>query len=1069
MDDPFVRAIPIYWRLKDVQLGSEQYLNEPTEKQLNDWKSSERFRSEKVWLERLRVMNCDERDFIRALMGTKININSEKYNAIFSLYESIIGESKELKLPPYNDDSSEVNFGPMLAPILNHVFKSFQGCLRSTFFSKCPYFDIESILQHSFQSFNFNLKQYLAPALVDELNLARQAGILNGSSGGERFKDYVLNFTANSEWLEYFFKEYPVLLTRIYLLSMYWLDNLEEILRRLIKDLPEIYRFFNIEGEPLVIHIESGKGDFHFLGRSVAIINFSNGYKIVYKPRNLDVHHKWNELLQWFVTNGITMDYYKYRILSRSNYGWMEYLYPKECESEVQVQRFYQRSGANLAILYVLGGHDFISDNIIAIGEYPCFIDLECLLSPSLPYDEEDFNIASNAGRFFIDSVIRTGLLPVWRHGDINNAGINSGGLSATNQQIMQEVAIWVDSNTDLMRQEKKTIRLSSEDKHLPFIKGVVKHASDYMLYILQGFEQCYTEIIRSRDFLLSDQSPLYAFSDLKFRVLLRDTNTYARIMKEACHPDYVKDAKLVDALYDYLWRAYSNRLPANVIQSEIDQLWNGDIPYFYNQANSTELKDGFDHTVVHNYMGETAMDGIKRRLINLSKKDMEKQIKIINYSFAIFQQPAEVATTQNVLKEKTFNKDYDVLPEVFIQTALKLGHHILDQSFEDDDDISWIGLFIGETHGRWQQDVLSRHLYHGTDGIALFFAYLYRATGEIRFRSVAEKITQCSINAFLSMKNSESLRSSISAYNFPVSTLHLMHNLHIMGYSSQWSPELIDFFLSWIESYIEKDTDYDILLGSAGALICLLNLYEDTKNERALNIASKCGVHLLNNAHKVTSGIAWKGSSFSYLGGFGHGNSGFSWALFRLARVTDEQRFYDAGLMALQYDRSLYCEKLLSWLDIRSETNKVSAAWCNGSAGIGLGRLLLENIYTDDMIEEEIWRAFRHVQQYGLGLTHCLCHGDLGNLEILFALAKRLNAIEVQKEIIAYLHSLISIQSRDKKWKCGMLGRSVELYDLFLGLAGIGYGMLRFADWKNVPSVLALEVPGIMNPCLHL
>jgi lantibiotic modifying enzyme len=53
-------------------------------------------------------------------------------------------------------------------------------------------------------------------------------------------------------------------------------------------------------------------------------------------------------------------------------------------------------------------------------------------------------------------------------------------------------------------------------------------------------------------------------------------------------------------------------------------------------------------------------------------------------------------------------------------------------------------------------------------------------------------------------------------------------------------------------------------------------------------------------------------------------------------------------------------------------------------SPGIGLSRLDLLDGIDDDLMRGEIDDAVRTTLRHGFGSSHCLCHGDLGNLELI-------------------------------------------------------------------------------------
>ena len=61
---------------------------------------------------------------------------------------------------------------------------------------------------------------------------------------------------------------------------------------------------------------------------------------------------------------------------------WVEFVNFKECHSADELERFYQRQGGYLGLLYSLEATDFHFENLIAAGEYPILIDLESLFHP---------------------------------------------------------------------------------------------------------------------------------------------------------------------------------------------------------------------------------------------------------------------------------------------------------------------------------------------------------------------------------------------------------------------------------------------------------------------------------------------------------------------------------------------------------------------------------------------------------------------------------------------------------------------------------------------------------------
>jgi lantibiotic modifying enzyme len=220
--------------------------------------------------------------------------------------------------------------------------------------------------------------------------------------------------------------------------------------------------------------------------------------------------------------------------------------------------------------------------------------------------------------------------------------------------------------------------------------------------------------------------------------------------------------------------------------------------------------------------------------------------------------------------------------------------------------------------------------------------------------------------------------------------------------------------------------------------------------------------------------GIGWlaKGVGTQPLTGFSHGAAGMAWALLELAALTGEGHFRTAALEAIAYERSLFSHEAGNWPDLRQlgtldrvgndGQERFMTAWCHGAPGIGLARLRALQYLDDAEMRMEINAALKTTLAQGFGGNHSLCHGDLGNLELLLQASQTFD--EPQWHVQVHRIAAIILESIQRHgWLCGVpLG--VESPGLMTGLAGIGYGLLRLAEPRRVPSVLVLE-----PPTLHL
>jgi lantibiotic modifying enzyme len=238
-----------------------------------------------------------------------------------------------------------------------------------------------------------------------------------------------------------------------------------------------------------------------------------------------------------------------------------------------------------------------------------------------------------------------------------------------------------------------------------------------------------------------------------------------------------------------------------------------------------------------------------------------------------------------------------------------------------------------------------------------------------------------------------------------------------------------------------------------------------------ALAAAVLCGERLAARAVPMSRGVSWRPSvpGLRPLAGFSHGAAGIAWALLRLAAAAGEPRFRDLGLAAIEYERSIYDPEQKNWPDFREDGTPVGvlheldpfmSAWCHGAAGVGLARLGTLPLLDDAAVRAEIAVAVETTFHKGFGKNHSLCHGDLGNVELLLQAARRLGDPVLDEKARRIAGGILDSYAHGG-WRFGM-PRGAEPPGLMIGLAGIGYGLLRLAFPERVPAVLLLEGPGI-------
>lgn len=919
-------------------------------------------------------------------------------------------------------------------------------------------FDLDTIERVLLARLPARLVRMMSRTMVLELNVARLRGLLRGGSPEERFQSFVQHLRDRDTMLA-ILREYPVLARQLVLHVDQWVVTGLEFLQRLCSDWGQIRAVLQPAREPgLLVELSGDAGDQHRNGRSVLIARFDSGFQVVYKPRPLAVDAHFQELLAWIDERGQHPPFRTLQVLDRGTHGWVEFVASQGCTSQAEVQRFYERQGGYLALLYTLGATDFHLQNLIAAGEHPVLIDLESLFHPRFG-GRDSHQAEALAGRMLVDSVLDIGLLPVPRWTNDEGESVDTSGLGGASGQLTPHaVPQWENAGTDAMRMVRKRATMEGAQNR-PTLGGAEVHAVDHVESLAAGFTTIYRLLRDHRQELLAADGPIARFAGDEVRVILRPTQSYARLLAEGFHPDVLRDALDRDRLFDRLWGWVEHRpVMAHAIPAERTDLNNGDIPLFTSRPGARDLWSSAGERTP-DFIDEPGLDVTRRRLQRLSEADLDRQLWIMRASLTTLSQEAD-------RPRRSHPPDGPQTPasrERLLAAARKVGDRLLALAHQGDGDAAWVGLeLVNARH--WCLRPLAPDLYSGHAGCALFLAYLGAVTGDERYTALA----RAAVTTMRRQSEDEQTRSpAIGGFSGLGGVVYTLAHLGVL-----WKePALFaqaDAMVARLPALIERDERLDILAGAAGCIAGLLGLYRHAPSEQARAAALQCGDRLIATAQPMPQGIGWATLGQTPLAGFSHGAAGIALALLELAALTGVERFRTTALGAIEYERSLLRPDAGNWLDLRpaespdQRTNtaqpRFMTAWCNGAPGIGLARLHGLRHVDDAAARAEIAVALETTMAAGFGRNHSLCHGDLGNLETLLVASQVLDDPRWPAQVNRMAAVILASMERDGWWCANPLG--VETPGLMTGLAGIGYELLRLAEPGRVPSVLLLEPP---------
>lgn len=917
------------------------------------------------------------------------------------------------------------------------------------------YFNNENLLKQDFciGFYDYLLSQISSNSIKTILTLFfafKKDNLLKGNSSEERY-DYFDKYSASKEFHDLVNKMYPLLKLRLDKILHNHIKNYGDLKFRVEKDKEEIYKNFGFNIDDLVnCNIICGMSDYHRGLKSIYIIEHEEK-RIIYKPRSGKIDKYWEKFIIWFNSKKPLLTLNTIKILDKDEYRWQEYVYSNSCSSKSEIERLYYRIGILSAISYIFKIEDLHMENIIVDGEFPYIVDLEAAFQVE-GFQAGDFEIKSATDALNVkvrQSILSTQLFPV--SSKFYDSNIDISGITGKGGQIVENGKVKIINQfTDEIEVVREDGITESKNNIGRIIDDFVD-PKDYIKYIIDGFKEGYILIENNKEELLELINSGELFYGISPRYLFRNTDLYATILEMSKNPKYLKNISELDRLYHLLFKTTENQRLKKIYQSELEDLFNDDIPYFHGSINNKTIYNSTGDVCFE--IERTPLEEVFIRINSLNENDMNIQSDFIIKSMT------KQKKTWNLIRErKDNNLIYDVSnKDLLIEAAKEIGDILINKSIihEETGTISWLD--IQNTFPTWTIRAQDVSLYSGLAGTAIFFSSLYIETKDIKYLNISQQILET-----IRVDNERINKMKISAFNGVISVAYLYSFL----YNQAKDNSMLQESLKIIERYkdiILNNTSYDIIDGLAGILIVILNIYKLNKDEELKNLSIEIGKDIIKNI-KIERGTAYWTKSGNYelmIAGFSHGISGVVYALSKLYKLTAFKDDISIIEDLIKIENKYYDSKIENWVDLRIENisnlNETPLHWCHGATGIGLSRLRCKEIadFSDD-----INKALETVVKKGLYFdSDCLCHGNFGNIELLLEAYKEkadLNlyniAVNRAKEIIE------EIKYRNDGYKNG-LGQAFDSSGFMLGLSGIGYEMLRILNPTKYPSVLLLEV----------
>jgi type 2 lantibiotic biosynthesis protein LanM len=918
----------------------------------------------------------------------------------------------------------------------------------------------QAILQAAREALLAVLHAKLCRTLVLELNAARLDGLLSGDTPEDRWRHFLRISSEPSFW-EGLSGQYPTLRRRVscivanrcratHAFASAWASD-----RHIVETLG-----FG----PELAGVEFGAGDSHNAGRTVAILTDSQGRRLVYKPRSLAIDHA----LRSFVASlsddhSSPLDIDVPEVMDRGAHGWARFV-PHRYASADELPSFYTGIGHWLAIMRLLGGSDLHAENLIANGPHPVVVDCETLFTPQVPPTPSGLGAAPDKATALLSgSVLNVGLLPGrgsglgWRGVDTSALGMLPG-----QQPRVSQVGL-IKAGTDEAYIGMTTVELPVSRNH----PSPNPELANHWPRVINGFEEMNATLRRlDRDGQLIER--LKVFEDSTVRVVVRATEVYAEIGRMLWHPVSLhREAEARDRATGLLSKMADNVAiapgEAAVIDAEIDDLMEGDIPYFFTPVRGERLNGprGTRWLDCPDLLG-SAVRAWRDADLDLDKRTIQASLvgAYLNDGWV----PSE-----DTLRPARI--DTGALDARRRHLAGRIMRDIAGSAIHGEDGtVTWIAPSLSPAG--WAVQPLQADLYNGISGIAvLAAAYLHEVEAgradeidgvEPLLQGTLKTLSMAEDKLERQVRNKTLIRPpQVGGYIGLGSQVWARTLLYQIGCKDPDNLHRAEAMAALMSSAASHDAIYDVLGGSAGGIVPLLILSGITGDATHIETACVLADVLARSAACDQRGTFWPGEQWPKgVGGFAHGATGIGWSLAHLARITGEQRHAQLADGAFRFEDSLFLPDEEGWADLRFETPtgpKSAAAWCHGSVGIGLSRVDLDPGFSRPATRHSLRMAANSTWSRGFGWNHTPCHGDVGAWELMeLALQHAEAPAGLTRDTLLGL----VLGSIEEHGACSGFVRDTVAPGLLPGIGGIAYQLLRMHPETDLPSILVPRPP---------
>lgn len=720
-----------------------------------------------------------------------------------------------------------------------------------------------------------------------------------------------------------------------------------------------------------ILSIESG-GDTHNNGTSVAIITFELGEKLVFKPRSVSGELGYTKFIQEINTI-ITPEMPCLEVVDCGNYGFTSFV-----ETNEENMDMFQ-AGRLACLMYLMNAIDMHYSNILWTNKGPLPIDLETLFHPSR-IRVGTTESKRSAYHALEKSVYGTGVLPISLTTKGGKGSVDVGFTGIRDQRSVSPFKTFEirDGFTSEIRVVWKPQIIDNTLSNDPEFEVQIHKRCDA---IIKGFTELFMQLLPNKEKFT--QAVTASFSDVKFRYIHNMTYRYEQILRILSDAEPSRNLQTAHTLLSRT-AILSVSSDTNLVVSECEQLWNGDIPYFSIHFKGTDVYAG-NKKISH--VPASPESQFLSKMQNLTMEDLTTQTNLIRLAFV-----AKLADP-HADGELQLEESESIEPEnnKFMVNTVKdfndKRHKEIIQWFSDsitrtslDDRYAhlpktWVGPVARHGGQGWTPGVLGYDLYNGRVGPALALTIAGELLNDKDAQSVSADIFDKSAK-ILSDKSFELRNVLLSGIGGFSGVSGLLWTLSAAGNFTQndkWKSAAIDSWPLLHQSLSIEDPEFfDMITGKSSSIAMRYQTQTDFMlSEDVLRTATTMAQAKLNDpGTEITSGLT-------------HGLGQLVW-FFSLVNQRQENK--DGIELVQTIDRMIqtsYTNKE-GIIEIYREdgTRNISSSWCNGLSGLLIA--YYEAYKAAILPRESVVNILDQLKRIPVSRVPVLCHGSLGIVEAL-------------------------------------------------------------------------------------